>query len=89
MQKLAKLHQVIVKQLGRDPTDEEWASGAGVELSILRRRLALGRAARTKLIQVWSSSSTNLFNFGIMTCHYECRWDVFWWWLVFLLYERC
>jgi hypothetical protein len=41
-----------MKQLARDPTDEEWASAAGVELSILRRRLALGRAARIKLIQV-------------------------------------
>lgn len=52
LQKLEKLHTVLMKQLGREPTDEEWASAAGVELSILRRRLALGRAARIKLIQV-------------------------------------
>lgn len=49
--KLARLRKLVMKQLGRDPTDEEWASAAGVELSILRRRLALGRAARIKLIQ--------------------------------------
>lgn len=41
-----------MKQLGRYPTDEEWAAAAGVDLLIMRRRLALGRAARTKLIQV-------------------------------------
>jgi len=52
LQKLEKLLNTLTKQLGRDPTDEEWASAAGVELSILRRRLALGRAARMKLIQV-------------------------------------
>ncbi|KAG0602168.1 hypothetical protein M758_11G164300 [Ceratodon purpureus] len=51
MKKMLKLHKVLMKQLGREPTDDEWASAAGVELSILRRRLALGRAARTKLIQ--------------------------------------
>ena len=66
MQKLAKLRKVLMKQLEREPTDDEWASAAGVELSILRRRLALGRAARTMLIQVWFSSSTIHFFFGIM-----------------------
>jgi len=51
MKKLEKLHSTLTKQLGKEPTDEEWASAAGVELSVLRRRLALGRAARIKLIQ--------------------------------------
>lgn len=52
MQKLEKLHSTLTKQMGKEPTDEEWASAAGVELAVLRRRLALGRAARIKLIQV-------------------------------------
>lgn len=51
MKKLEKLQKVLMKQLGRYPTDEEWAAAAGVDLLIMRRRLALGRAARTKLIQ--------------------------------------
>lgn len=51
MKKLEKLQKILTKQVGREPTDEEWASAAGVELSTLRRRLALGRAARLKLIQ--------------------------------------
>lgn len=51
MKKLEKLQKTLTKQVGREPTDEEWASAAGVELSTLRRRLALGRSARLKLIQ--------------------------------------
>lgn len=55
LQTFEKVRIVLTEEAGRDPTDEEWAAAAKVDLLTLRRHLLLGNAARNKLIQVWQS----------------------------------
>ncbi|KAL3677508.1 hypothetical protein R1sor_027456 [Riccia sorocarpa] len=48
---LQKTSKSLSEELGREPSDEELAKAAEVDVSTLRRQIALGRAARNKLIQ--------------------------------------
>nr|BAM45410.1 sigma factor 5 [Marchantia polymorpha] len=49
--KLEKTFKAIGEELGRDPSDEEWAKAAQLDVHTLKRQVLLGRAARNKLIQ--------------------------------------
>ncbi|KAG6542577.1 hypothetical protein Mapa_016048 [Marchantia paleacea] len=49
--KLEKTFKSLREELGRDPSDEEWAKAAQLDVHTLKRQVFLGRAARNKLIQ--------------------------------------
>ncbi|KAL2636187.1 hypothetical protein R1flu_007666 [Riccia fluitans] len=49
--KLQDTFKSLTHELGREPLDEEWAKAAEMDVPTLKRHIALGRAARNKLIQ--------------------------------------
>ncbi|CAM6102440.1 unnamed protein product [Calypogeia fissa] len=51
MKAFRTVRKAWIEEMGRDPTDEEWAAAAQMDVHTLRRHLHLGKAARNKLIQ--------------------------------------
>lgn len=52
MQALLEVKDQLQKNLGRDPTEGELAEAMNMNPAEVRKQLAVGRAARNKLIKV-------------------------------------
>ncbi|MCO5559214.1 hypothetical protein L7F22_012809 [Adiantum nelumboides] len=49
---LSKLKDSMIHQIGREPSNEEWAQAAKMDVSTLTRHLAIHQAARNKLVKM-------------------------------------
>lgn len=49
---LLKVKDTLKQQIGREPSNEEWAQAARMDLATLTRHLALHQAARSKLVKM-------------------------------------